>query len=74
MFKLHAKKPTVKMTKFAFLKKIHTKIIIVKISIELNDQGFLCHSAKACPDLSGFIWAHFSIFILHFLDITKTGN
>ena len=51
------------MTKFASLKKIHTKIIIVKRNLELNDLGFLYYSAKGCPDLSGFIEAHFSIFI-----------
>ena len=61
MFKLHAKKSTLNMTKFASLKKIHTKIIIVKRKLELNDMGFLYYSAKACPDLSGFIQAHFSI-------------
>ena len=49
------------MTKFASLKKIHTKIIIVKRNFELNDMGFLYYSAKTCPDLSGFIQAHFSI-------------
>ena len=43
------------MTKFASLNKIHTKIIIVKINLELNDLGFLYYSAKACPYLSGFI-------------------
>ena len=46
------------MTKFATLKNIHTKIIIVRKNIELielNDLGFLCYSAKARPDLSGFI-------------------
>ena len=62
------------MTKFPSLKKIYTRIIIVKRNLELNDLGFLCYSAKACPDLCGFIWAHFSIFISHFLDITKTEN
>ena len=63
MFKLHAKKPTVKMTKFAFLKKIHTKIIIVKISIELNDQGFLCHSAKACRLVWVYMGSFFNLYI-----------
>ena len=43
------------MTKFASLKKFHTKIIM-KINFELNDLGFLCYSAKACPDLSGFLY------------------
>ena len=52
------KKSTLNTTKFASLKKIHTKIIIVKKNIELNDLGFFCYSAKACPDLSGFMQAH----------------
>ena len=39
------------MTKFASLKKIHTKIIIVKRNLELNNLGFLYYSAKACHDL-----------------------
>ena len=68
------KKSTLNVTKFVLLKKIHTKIIIVKRNLELNDLGFLCYSAKTCPDLPGFIYAHFSIFVSHFLDITKTGN
>ena len=49
------KKSTLNMTKFASLKKVHTKIIMVKRNLELNDLGFLCYSAKACPDLTGFI-------------------
>ena len=52
------KKPTLNTTKVASLKKIHTKIIIVKKNIELNDLGLICYSAKACPDLSGFIQTH----------------
>ena len=55
MFKLH--------TKFVSMKKVHTKIIMVKRNLEVNDLGFLCYSAKACPDLSGFIQAHFLIFV-----------
>ena len=43
------------MTKFASVKKIHTKIIIVKKNIELIDLEFLCYLTKACPDLSAFI-------------------
>ena len=43
------------MTKFASLKKIRTKIVIVKRNLELNDLGFLWYSAKACRDLSWFI-------------------
>ena len=54
MFNLHAKN-TLNMTKFESLKKIHTKMTIVKRNLELNDRAFLCYSAKACPDLSGFI-------------------
>ena len=42
------------MTKFTSLKKIHTKMIIMKRNLELNDMGFLCYSAKACPHLSVF--------------------
>ena len=49
------------MTKFPSLKNVHTKIILLKRNLELNDLGFLCYSAKTCPDLSGFIWAHFLI-------------
>ena len=75
MFKHHAKKnPTLYMTKLASLKKIHKKIIIMKRNLKLNDPEFLCYSTKACPDLSGFMLAHISVFISHFLDITKTGN
>ena len=47
------KKSALNMTKFASLKKINTKIIIMKRNLELNDLGFLCYSAKTCPDLSG---------------------
>ena len=43
------------MTKFGSLKNVHTKTIIVKRNLELNDLGFLCYSAKACPDFAGFI-------------------
>ena len=45
MLKLSAKKPTLNMTEFAPLKKIHTKIIIVKRNIQFWDVS----------DLSGFI-------------------
>ena len=41
------------MAKFASLKKIHTKIIIVKRNLELNDLEFLYYSEKTCRDLSG---------------------
>ena len=51
MFKLHAKK-IYTITKFASLKKIHTKIIIMKRNLELNDLGFLFYSTKACSDMS----------------------
>ena len=54
-FTLHAKKIYTKYDKFVSLKKIHTKIIIVKINLEFGDLGFLCYSRKACLDLSGFI-------------------
>ena len=43
------------MTKFASLKKVHMKIVIVKRKLELNDLGFLRYSAKTYPDFSGFI-------------------
>ena len=43
------------MAKFVSLKKIHSKIIIVKTNLELNDLGFCYYSAKTYPDLSGFI-------------------
>ena len=36
------------MTKFVSLKKVHTKITMVKRNLELNDLEFLCYSAKAC--------------------------
>ena len=55
MFKLHNKKIYTKHDKFASLEKVHTKITIMKRNLELNDLGFLCYSAKTCPDLSGFI-------------------
>ena len=35
------------MTKFASLKKIHTKIIILKRNLELNNLEFLYYSTKA---------------------------
>ena len=41
------KQPTLNMTKFASLKKIHTKDIIVKRDIELNDLGFLCYLRRS---------------------------
>ena len=46
---IHAKKSTLNMTKFASLKKIHTKIIIAKRNLELHNLGFLYYSAKAWP-------------------------
>ena len=45
MLKLYAKRSTLNMTEFASLKKIHTKIIIVKRNIQVWDVS----------DLSGFI-------------------
>ena len=48
------------MTKFASVKKIHTKVIIVKGNLELNDLGFLYYSAKehalTCPGLYRLIF------------------
>ena len=64
MLKLYAKKSTLNMTEFAALKKNHAQIIILKINIQF---WYL-------SDLFGFIQAHFSNFLSHFLDITKTGN
>ena len=40
------------MTKFASLKKVHTKIIMMKRNLELNDLGFSVIQQKhalACP-------------------------
>ena len=55
MSKLHAKKIYNKHDKICIFKKIHTKIIIDKRNLDLNDLGFLCYSAEARPDLPGFI-------------------
>ena len=48
------------MTKFASLKKIHTKIITVKRNLELNDLGFLYYLANkhalTCPGLYRLIF------------------
>ena len=48
------------MTKSDSLKKIHTKIIIVKRNLELNDLEFLCYSEKkhslTCPGLYRLIF------------------
>ena len=68
------RKSTLNMTKFASLKKIHTKIIIVKRNIQLNDLGFLGYSTKACPDLSGLQRLIFQSSYHTSLIITKTGN
>ena len=46
MLKLYAKKSTLNVTKFASLKKIRTKIIIVKRNVQFWDVS----------DLSGFIY------------------
>ena len=46
MLKLHAIKSSLNMTEFASLEKIHTKIIIMKGNIQLNDLGCLTY-----PDL-----------------------
>ena len=43
------------MTKFASLKKYPHKNCHREKNLELNDLGFLCYLAKACPDFSGFI-------------------
>ena len=55
------------MTKFASLKKIHAKIIIIKRNPELYNLGFICCLAKLCPDLPGFTQTYFpilSIFLM----------
>ena len=51
------------MTKFLSLKKVHTKIIMVKRNHELNDLGFLCYSAKTFPDLTGYIGSFFNLYL-----------
>ena len=53
MLKLHAKK-SLNMTESASLKKIHTKIIIMKRNVQLNDLGCL-----TCPDLYRLIFQTF---------------
>ena len=64
MFKLHTKKIYTKYDKFASLKKVRTKIIMVKRNLELNDLAFLCYSAKACPWLDRvYIGSFFSIYM-----------
>ena len=52
---VYSKKIYTKYDKGCTFEKIHTKIIILKRNLELNDLGFLYYSAKTCPDLSGFI-------------------
>ena len=49
------KKSTLNITKLSSVKKINTEIIIMKRNLGFNGVGFLCYSAKACPDLPGFI-------------------
>ena len=47
------------MTKFASLKKVHTKIIMVKRNLELKDLGFsviLQKHALTCPGLYRLIF------------------
>ena len=56
---------TLNITKFASLKKIHTKLIIMKRNMELNDLGFLFYSAKACPDLSWVFMGSFFQSLYH---------
>ena len=76
---IHAKKSTLSITKFASLKKIHTKIIIVKRNLGLNYLGFLYYSAKTCPDLSDlysliFQSIYHTSFILPKREIDETVN
>ena len=51
------------MTKLVSLKKVYTKIILVKRNLELNDLGFLCYSAKACRLVSVYIGSFFNLYI-----------
>ena len=57
------KKLTLNMTKFASVKKIHRKIILVTRNLKLNDLEFFCYSKKKpAPTCSGLYW-----LIFHFL-------
>ena len=59
MFKLHTKRSTLNMAKFASLKKVHTKIIMVKRNLELNDLRFSVIQQKhalTCPGLYRLIF------------------
>ena len=67
MLKHHAEK-SLNMTQLTSLKKIHTKIIIMKRNIELNDLR--C----SCPDLYRLILQTFYHTSFLDYDITKTGN
>ena len=61
-FKL--KQSILNMTKFAFVKKIHTKVVLVEKNSELNGLGVFCYSKKKnISYLFGFIEAHLSVFI-----------
>ena len=55
------------MTKFASLKKVLTKIILVKRNLALNDLGFLCYSAKATT-------SHFLVLSPSRWEIDETVN
>ena len=51
-FKL--KQSILNMTKFAFVKKIHTKVALVEKNSELNGLGVFCYSKKKTfPTCSG---------------------
>ena len=52
---IHTKKTYIRYGKICIFQEIHTQIIIVKRNLKLNNLGFLYYSAKAWPDLSGFI-------------------
>ena len=57
------KKSTLNMTKFVSLKKVHTKITMVKRNLELNDLEFLCYSAKACRLDRVYIGSFFNFYM-----------
>ena len=62
------------MTKFASEKKNHTKIILTKRNLKLNDFELLCYSKTQCSDLSRVIYAHLPIFVSLKWEIDETGN
>ena len=57
------KKSTLSMTKFASLKKVHTKTTFVKRNLGLNDLVFLCYSAKASRLVRVYTGSFFNLYI-----------